>query len=69
MKPTTKDTKAGVAAFLRHAGYKRLPRALCRVKPATAFTESEADFGRYLIYDTDFGGAWNDTRQISMHLS
>lgn len=65
-----KSTKAGVKAALNSLGYfTEMPEALKTVKAAADFTADEKAFAKYLIYDTDFGGAWNDAAQINMHLA
>lgn len=44
-----------------------MPSALWSVQSSSDFTDEDMAFARYLIYDTDFGGAWNDDEQINMH--
>ena len=65
-----KPTKAGVKAALQSMGYNSqddTPPALRGIEAATSFSSEEMSFARYLIYDTDFGGAWNDDDQINYH--
>ena len=63
-----KPTKAGVKAALILMGYSEMPNALKRVGIKTGeVTNEEMAFAKYLVYDTDFGGAWNDEAQINMH--
>lgn len=66
-----KPTKSGVAAALASLGYMSTvndtPPALRNVPLAQTFTAEEMAFAKYLIWDTDFGGAWNDAEQINMH--
>lgn len=73
MKPTIqiKPAAAGVKAALISMNYvseNDTPPALREVEAATQFTDDEMSFARYLIYDTDFGGAWEDSAQLQMHL-
>lgn len=63
-----KPTKSGVVAALMEQGYETMPFALRGISPAP-FTKEEWDWSRYLIFDNDFGGAWNDAAQINMHLA
>lgn len=67
-----KPTKSGVVAALNHRGFSQdtgpFPPALKAVPAALHFTANELDWADYLINDTDFGGAWNDSSQINMHL-
>jgi hypothetical protein len=63
-------TRAGVKAALVSMGYTSendTPRALRGVQASADFTDEDMSFARYLIFDTDFGGAWNDDAQINMH--
>jgi hypothetical protein len=67
-----KATKAGVKAALKSMGYNSVndtPPALRGIEAAADFNTEEMSFARYLIYDTDFGGAWKDDGQINMHLA
>ena len=64
---TTKPTRAGVKAALIHLGYDRFPAIIAASVAAEKFTIEEREFAEYLIHDTDFGGAWNDSKQIAMH--
>lgn len=67
-----KPTKAGVKAALLSLGYTNepdyMPPALLPTMAAATFDAEEMEWAKYLIYDTDFGGAWNDAAQINMHL-
>lgn len=73
MKTDMKTTKAGVVAALISLGYFQdsgpFPNALKTVSPSASFTGAEMEFAKYMIYDTDFGGCWNDANQINMHLA
>lgn len=65
-----KPTKAGVKRALQSMGYvseNETPPTLRGVETAADFTPQDRSFARYLIYDTDFGGAWKDDDQINMH--
>lgn len=72
MKIEQKPTKAGVKAALISLGYTLeagiFPPALKDVVPAESFTPEDYRWAKYLIYDTDFGGAWDDAAQINLHL-
>lgn len=60
-------TKSGVVAALIEMGYVKMPKALAGIEPKP-FNRDEWDFARYLIFDDDFGAAWNDSEQINMQL-
>lgn len=63
-----KPTLQGVKAALASLDYiLNIPSALKCVNPADRFNDEELSFAEYLIWDTDFGGAWNDESQIKMH--
>jgi hypothetical protein len=62
-----RPTKAGVKAALIAAGFNHFPNALKDVKPAPDFTSEDKLFANYLVWDTDFGGAWDDDDEINMH--
>ena len=67
---TKKITKGGVKAALKSMGYNSVndtPPALRGIEASADFTYEDMAFARYLIYDTDFGGAWNDDYQINLH--
>lgn len=72
MKTETQMTKAGVVAALIVKGYEQagmFPEALKSTPPAESFSTEEERFAEYLIWDTDFGGAWNDAEQINSALT
>jgi hypothetical protein len=69
MRTKTKPTKSGVKAALIAMGYDYFPVALASTCASVDFTEDEKRFARYLIWDTDFGGAWNDAEQINSQLN
>ena len=67
---TKKATRCGVRAALKSMGYtekNELLHALRNIEASADFTDEDMQFARYLIYDTDFGGAWNDDDQINYH--
>ncbi len=68
MNTPTKPTKRGVKAALTSLGYDRFPAPIAAVQAADTFTNEDQAFAEYLIWDTDFGGAWNDAEQINLHL-
>lgn len=61
-------TKAGVKAALISKGYDYFPKALENIKAAKEFNREDDSFADYLVYDNDFGGAWEDNEQINYHL-
>ena len=67
MKPENLLTKAGIKRALIDLGYNRFPAPMGAVEAATVASLAEVEFAQYLIWDTDFGGAWNDSAQIEMH--
>lgn len=63
-------TKSGVKAALVSMGYTSendTPPALRQVQDSVNFNDEDMAFARYLIYDTDFGGAWKNDAQINAH--
>lgn len=68
-----KPTKQGVVKALIDLGFSQsvgaFPPALKSVVPAEKATQQEVEWAKYLIYDNDFGGAWDDAEQINMHLA
>ena len=50
-------------------GYDYFPVALASTCASVDFTEDEKRFARYLIWDTDFGGVWNDAEQMNSQLN
>lgn len=67
MKTTSLPFRPGVVAALHSLGFvevKELPPALRTTPAALSFTREEMEFAKYLVFDTDFGGAWDDDGQI-----
>ena len=63
----TKPTKAGVKAALIALTYDCFPVALRDVNPAKEYSKEELEWAMYLIWDTDFGGAWHEKDQFQIN--